>query len=203
MFSKSFLSQESVLISSVRLLKRQVPKHGKPPILPPSKKILYNVVNVPWEKKEIVEELLWRRHVYNNVMLSLRKVFSDEVDMIESAESSLKTLRVKEKEEFERCILLNEERNERLRAERKARAETEMRETKEKLLEKIETALEDEDKNVALRKEEVLRLIKQSPNFITKENLDAKLEEALDNPISYDFAIDLEGRRTDDLPRFI
>uniref|UniRef100_A0A0K0F1E7 Small ribosomal subunit protein mS26 n=1 Tax=Strongyloides venezuelensis TaxID=75913 RepID=A0A0K0F1E7_STRVS len=203
MFSKSFLSKELLIVNGLRFFRRQVPKQGKPPILPPSKKVLYNIVNVPWEKKEYVEELLWRRHVYNNVMISMRQIFSEEIDMRESTGIGLEALRVKEKKELDHCIALNEERNERLRAERKVREEIEMRETKEKILAKIETVLENEDIDVASRKQEVMSLIEQSPNFVTKENLDAKLEEALNNPISYDFAIDTEGRKIDDLPRFI
>lgn len=31
-------------------------------------------------------------------------------------------------------------------------------------------------------------------NFITLENLDQRIEEALDNPKNYNFAIDKEGR---------
>lgn len=39
-------------------------------------------------------------------------------------------------------------------------------------------------------------LLKQeeAKNFITLENLDQRIEEALDNPKNYNFAVDKEGR---------
>ncbi|CEF62611.1 Probable 28S ribosomal protein S26, mitochondrial [Strongyloides ratti] len=203
MFNKSFLSNKALLLSSVRFFRRKQPKQGKPPILPPSKKVLYNIVNVPWQKKEVVEELLWRRHVYNNAMITMREIFKQEVDMKESAGVGLEALRVQEKEELENCLLLNEERNKKLRAEREKRDAEELIKTKEEIFQKICSIIKDEEQNTSIRREEVLRLIEQSPNFITKENLDEKLEEALKNPASFDYAIDVHGNVTQDLPRFI
>lgn len=37
-------------------------------------------------------------------------------------------------------------------------------------------------------------LQEEAKNFITLENLDQRIEEALDNPKNYNFAIDKEGR---------
>ena len=37
-------------------------------------------------------------------------------------------------------------------------------------------------------------LQEEAKNFITLENLDLRIEEALDNPKNYNFAIDREGR---------
>lgn len=34
----------------------------------------------------------------------------------------------------------------------------------------------------------------EAKNFITLENLDQRIEEALDNPKNYNFAVDKEGR---------
>lgn len=41
-------------------------------------KVLYNVVHHRWMRPDIVKELLWRRHVYNNAIVSLRKLFKEE-----------------------------------------------------------------------------------------------------------------------------
>lgn len=37
--------------------------------------------------------------------------------------------------------------------------------------------------------------VERSKHFVTDETLDEKLEEALDNPVVYDYAIDLQGNR--------
>lgn len=41
-------------------------------------KVLYHVVHPRWMRPDIVKELLWRRHVYNNAIVSLRKLFKEE-----------------------------------------------------------------------------------------------------------------------------
>uniref|UniRef100_A0A8C0IRM0 Small ribosomal subunit protein mS26 n=1 Tax=Chelonoidis abingdonii TaxID=106734 RepID=A0A8C0IRM0_CHEAB len=44
------------------------------------------------------------------------------------------------------------------------------------------------------KEREVLQLQEETRNFITPENLDKRIEECLDNPCNYNFAIDKEGR---------
>ncbi|TMS21420.1 28S ribosomal protein S26, mitochondrial [Larimichthys crocea] len=44
------------------------------------------------------------------------------------------------------------------------------------------------------REQEILQLQEDAKNFITMENLDQRIEDALDNPKNYNFAIDREGR---------
>ncbi|MCP9259580.1 BMA-MRPS-26 [Dirofilaria immitis] len=138
-----------------RLISRKIPPPGKPPICPPAKRILYHVVHHRWLKPDVVKELLWRRHVYNNAIVSLRKLFKEESarnkydDMIAKEASE-------ENEEFEHLLKINEERN---------------------------------------RKAAEFVSVERSKHFVTDETLDEKLEEALDNPIVYDYAIDLQGNR--------
>ncbi|NWZ70050.1 RT26 protein, partial [Acrocephalus arundinaceus] len=60
-------------------------------------------------------------------------------------------------------------------------------ETAEKQARKMEAFLEEKEK-------EVLQLQEEAKNFITPENLEARIEECLDNPQNYNFAIDKDGR---------
>lgn len=90
----------------------------KPPILPPSKKVLYTVSHKDWEKPAYVEELLWRRHVYNNAMESLRKVFAQEIKQKEREGLAIESLRKQELEELDILIAENERRNMKLAEER-------------------------------------------------------------------------------------
>uniref|UniRef100_A0A0K0EMD0 Small ribosomal subunit protein mS26 n=1 Tax=Strongyloides stercoralis TaxID=6248 RepID=A0A0K0EMD0_STRER len=203
MFDKPFLCNKKLLLSSIRFFKRKQPRQGKPPILPPSKKVLYTVVNVPWEKKEVVEELLWRRHAYNNALVTLREIFKEEVDMKERAGVGLESIRIEEGNELDKCLALNEERNKKLRAEREKRDAEELAKTKDEIFQKIQNIIVEEEQDTNACREKVLLLIKQSHTFITKENLDKKLEEALDNPVSFDYAIDIHGNATEDIPRSI
>uniref|UniRef100_A0A663NC12 Small ribosomal subunit protein mS26 n=2 Tax=Athene cunicularia TaxID=194338 RepID=A0A663NC12_ATHCN len=44
------------------------------------------------------------------------------------------------------------------------------------------------------KEKEVLQLQEEAKTFITLENLDARIEQCLDNPRNYNFAIDKDGR---------
>lgn len=83
----------------------------KPPILPPAKRVLYGVVHPKWDKSDQVEELLWRRHIYNNAMISLRKVFAQEIKQKEREGLAIESLRKQELEELDLLIAENERRN--------------------------------------------------------------------------------------------
>ena len=122
------------LQTSVRHLRRKAPPPGyvcdfkrhfihvdlfsKPPIVPPAKKVLYNVIQREWTDPADVEQLLWRRHVYNNAMQSLRKVFAEDVRQKEKQGLGIENLRVEESEELNFLIAENDARNRELAAER-------------------------------------------------------------------------------------
>lgn len=61
----------------------------------------------------------------------------------------------------------------------------------------LEAALEREQKQqefIRIKEEEVMQLQEEAKNFITLENLDQRIDDVLDNPKNYNFAIDKEGR---------
>jgi hypothetical protein len=109
--SKIFLAMSLPLFISSRNIGRRTPKPGKPPILPPAKKVLYKVVHPPWMKPEDVKELLWRRHTYNNAVVSLRKVLKKEIEAKEAAGLGVEAQGEREKEELNELISENERRN--------------------------------------------------------------------------------------------
>ncbi|VDK64732.1 unnamed protein product [Anisakis simplex] len=78
---------------------------------------------------------------------------------------------------------------------RHEREEQEMKITEESILKEIEAELLKREENVQKRTAEVLEMVMKSKNFVTAENLDEKLKEALDNPVVYDYAIDLMGHK--------
>ncbi|KAI4804208.1 hypothetical protein KUCAC02_025842 [Chaenocephalus aceratus] len=49
-------------------------------------------------------------------------------------------------------------------------------------------------RNCQRKEKEILKLQEDVKNFITLENLDQRIEEALDNPQNYNFAIDKQGK---------
>ncbi|PIC40249.1 hypothetical protein B9Z55_011655 [Caenorhabditis nigoni] len=178
-----------------RQMGRRQPKQGKPPILPPSKKVLYHVVHAAWQKPEDVEELLWRRHAYNNAVVSLREVFRAEIAQNASHGQGIEAMKEAEALEFDELILENQKRNEAKRAARESRESEATKETKRVILDEIHVELEKRNLEKKAAEEEVKRAIERSSGFVDRENLEKKILEALEKPTIYDFAIDRAGNK--------
>ena len=62
--------------------------------------MLYRIVDGDWEEPEYVQELLCRRHVYNNAMISIQKLFREETRSRESAGLGIENLKKQEQLEL-------------------------------------------------------------------------------------------------------
>ncbi|XP_041047973.1 28S ribosomal protein S26, mitochondrial [Carcharodon carcharias] len=137
----------------------------------------------------------YRQHV--GIIGALRAEFKEEMlrKRYEEEVGSLAEERAKlESEEHQKLMAFNNLENERLR---KIREERIQREAKEEQEQKLQAAIYREKKRdefLKQKEQEVLQLQEAVKNFITLENLDQRIEEALDNPKNYNFAIDEEGR---------
>lgn len=163
--------------------------------MPPSKKVLYHVVHAPWQKPEDVEELLWRRHAYNNAVISLREVFRAELSQNASHGQGIEAMKDAEAEELNTLIQENEKRNEEKRAARAASESDATKETKAVILEEIRVELEKRNEGKKLAEQEVKDTIARAHGFVDRENLETKILEALEKPTIYDFAIDRAGNK--------
>uniref|UniRef100_A0A0K0D939 Small ribosomal subunit protein mS26 n=1 Tax=Angiostrongylus cantonensis TaxID=6313 RepID=A0A0K0D939_ANGCA len=153
-------------------------------------KVLYNVVHVPWQSPEDVKELLWRRHVYNNAVISLKEVFRQEIREAEAAGKSMEAMKEEEDAEFNRLIAENDVINQKKAEARAKREEAEWRTTQQEILKEIDEALQKQHKLANEASAEVRAAIDRSQNFVDERNLEEKILEALENPKVYDFAID-------------
>ncbi|NWS50118.1 RT26 protein, partial [Probosciger aterrimus] len=97
-------------------------------------------------------------------------------------------------EEHQSLLAWNDEENARQRARREERLRKEEEEQRRQKLEAAETQARKREAFLKEREKEVLQLQEEAKTFITLENLDARIEECLDNPRNYNFAIDKEGR---------
>lgn len=134
---------------------------------------------------------------YQLIMKALRLEFKEEVlrKRYEEQTGSLAEERARQDAEEHRALMaFNQEENQRLLKLRILRVQNEMEEAERK---KLEADLQSEEKQQELIKQremEILQLQEDAKNFITLENLDERIEAALDNPKNYNFAIDKEGR---------
>lgn len=152
-------------------------------------------MHAPWQKPEDVEELLWRRHAYNNAVISLREVFRAELAQNASHGQGIEAMKEAEALELDELIAQNEKRNEEKRAARKEREAEDAKETKSVILEEIRVELEKRNAGKKQAEDEVKNAISRSSEFITRSNLETKILEALEKPTIYDFAIDRAGNK--------
>ncbi|XP_059421514.1 28S ribosomal protein S26, mitochondrial [Carassius carassius] len=118
----------------------------------------------------------------------LRKKYEEEVGSV--AEERAK----REAEEHRSLMALNDAENLRMYQIREQRMQKEAEAAE---LKKREAAIlhQQELENYIKEKErQILLLQEEAKDFITPDNLDQRIEEALDNPKNYNFAIDKEGR---------
>ncbi|CAB3402650.1 unnamed protein product [Caenorhabditis bovis] len=189
------VNSEGMIVQQKRRLGRRMPKQGKPPILPPSKKVLYHVVHAPWQKPEDVEQSLWQRHVYNNAVISLREIFRQELQQNASIGRGIDSMKEAEAKELDELISANERKNKAKAAERAARESENEKEAKNVILAEIEESLAKRNAEKKAAEQEVLAAIERSKEFVTRENLESKILEALEKPVVYDFAIDIKGNK--------
>ncbi|KAG7461575.1 hypothetical protein MATL_G00192620 [Megalops atlanticus] len=134
---------------------------------------------------------------YNMILRSLRFQFKEELlrRRYEQEVGSLAEERAKQEAEEHRALMAwNAAENQRLRRQRELRIQ---KEAEEQEMRKQEATILREKKmesHVKEKEEEILQLLEEAKTFITLENLEQRIEEALDNPKSYNFAIDKEGR---------
>lgn len=103
--------------------------------------------------------------------------------------------KMEEQNEIKRMLELNELENKKITVQR---AERVIKENEAKLARR----LKGDEKRAAIKREvleeqtrRVENTIKQSSNFITRENLDQRIEEILDTPTNYDFCLTKSGKK--------
>ncbi|XP_004433872.1 PREDICTED: 28S ribosomal protein S26, mitochondrial [Ceratotherium simum simum] len=95
--------------------------------------------------------------------------------------------------EHRELMAWNQAENQRLHELRIARLRQEAQEQEQRRAEEKARQAREAQAWAQLKEQEVLQLQEEAKNFITRENLQARVEEALDSPKSYNWAITREG----------
>ncbi|XP_020861160.1 small ribosomal subunit protein mS26 [Phascolarctos cinereus] len=137
--------------------------------------------------------LMERFKSYKQTVQALRREFMEEVwrKAHDKKFADLKALR--DSEEHKQLMAWNQAENARLQALRISRLQRQEQE-QERLreLEEMQKAQEMEA-FVREKEKEVLQLQEDAKTFITQDNLEEKIEAALDNPRNYNWALTKEG----------
>ncbi|XP_038554291.1 28S ribosomal protein S26, mitochondrial [Micropterus salmoides] len=134
---------------------------------------------------------------YQMIMRALRLEFKEEVlrRKYEEETGSLAEERAKQEAEEHRALMAwNNQENLRMLKLRVLRVQKEKEEAERKQVEAAIKREQEREKLIKEKESEILKLQEDAKNFITLENLDQRIDEALDNPKNYNFAIDKEGR---------
>ncbi|XP_066488581.1 small ribosomal subunit protein mS26 [Tiliqua scincoides] len=97
-------------------------------------------------------------------------------------------------QEHRQLMAWNDAENRRLQEKRQERLQKEAAAEKERRLRGAEYQATLLEEFVKEKEREVLQLQEEAKSFITPENLDERIEECLNHPRNYNFAIDKEGR---------
>ncbi|XP_030046384.1 small ribosomal subunit protein mS26 [Microcaecilia unicolor] len=186
------------LLSRLRPLLPPPPARGRKSRHDPPAKSKAGRVNRPPpvdpEELLVVRE---RYRQYREVLSALRAEFQ-EVVMRKRYEEKLGTLAAEraqqEIEEHRMLMAWNDAENARMHLKREERTQQEQKKEQQR---KLQAAIHREtldEQFLQEKTQEVLQLQEEAKHFITKENLDQRIEAALDNPKNYNFSIDKEGR---------
>lgn len=174
---------------------RAVPARGrKTRYNPPAKSKAGRVKLPPPVDPEELLVVLERYRQHRLVLSALRAEFRAEVLQKKQEERLAAEGSLEELEEHRRLMAWNDEENARQRARREERLRKQEEEEKRRKLEIAEKQARKMEAFVEEKEKEVLQLQEEAKNFITHENLEARIEECLDNPRNYNFAIDKDGR---------
>lgn len=169
--------------------------HRKPRWLGTAKSKLFRV---PERQKQIAEEVAELKRLHNNYhtqMKAVRRFLMDEVEASKLISRAGMVIQTPEEEaaEWEEVQRINEDWNRKVGEVRDNRLAEEREKRTNYILERL-VAKEQREQDNRERVEERVRLEKElSKAYITRDNIDKAIEMALVQPISYNFAIDLNG----------
>ncbi|XP_053258054.1 28S ribosomal protein S26, mitochondrial [Podarcis raffonei] len=141
--------------------------------------------------------VLGRYERYRRVMTALRGEFKEEVLRKHYAEKYGEVWKQREEaanKEHQELMAWNDAENRRLRERREERLRKEEAADQERRRQGAQNRATYMEEIIKEKEREVLQLQEEAKNFITPENIDERIEECLDNPRNYNFAIDKEGR---------
>lgn len=165
----------------------------KPRWLPVAKSKMFRIPERPKIPENERNELKRLHDRYNTHMRAVRKYFAQEFR--ESSATSLAAL-LETKDEEEKhllCMKENEEWNKQVALLREQRL-IKLQEARQESILAKKVAFEERQKEWLEKAEQLVREEKERAKFyITADNIDEAIEEALASPVDHNYAIDLEG----------
>ncbi|CAI9154834.1 unnamed protein product [Rangifer tarandus platyrhynchus] len=163
---------------------------------PPAKSKIGRVATPPAVDPAEFFVLTERYRQYRQTVRALRQEFVTEVRRkAHEARAGVLAERkaLQDAAEHRELMAWNQAENRRLHELRMARLRQEAREQERRQAEEAAREAREAEAWAQLKEREVLQLQEDAKNFITRQNLEARVEEALDSPKSYNWAITREA----------
>lgn len=190
--------KKTLLQRTLPMITQYAEAHRKPRWVPVAKSKMFRIPKRPVITEEERVELLRINNNYKTQMRAIRKFYRDElVKELSSSNNraSEESLRV-EREDWERCLKLNEEWNANISVEREKRRAEQLHKMEQYALARMEAKDLELEQRIAKASAEIRKQKELSSTFITPETIDAAIDEAIANPVDYNYAIDLKGQQT-------
>uniref|UniRef100_A0A1A7WQ79 Small ribosomal subunit protein mS26 n=1 Tax=Iconisemion striatum TaxID=60296 RepID=A0A1A7WQ79_9TELE len=187
--ARLFAPRSTVLVEAVRGRKSRTDpvaksKEGRIKVPPPVDPVEMVVLNERYTEYQLILRAL-RLEFKEEV---LRKKYEEEMGSQAEKRARL------EAEEHRSLMAWNDQENLNTLKARMLRMQKEAEEAQHRKMEMVLQREQEQQEFIKQREEEILQLQEEAKNFITLQNLDQRIEEALDNPKNYNFAVDKEGR---------
>lgn len=167
----------------------------KPIWFPTAPSKLYNIREPTYYAPDEFEQLEVLERKYRDGVRSLQKYLEKEVYLASMASGGYSPEQVKaEEDEQARLLEENNKENERIRLIREEMTIKFQQEIEEQAFEKEFNRLKEEMYAKELAKIDIENEIERSKTYITRDRFEEAIEYALSNPVSYEFAIDLNGK---------
>ncbi|XP_063882079.1 small ribosomal subunit protein mS26-like [Scylla paramamosain] len=179
--------------TAVSLLGSQSVRWRKPRWLPVAPSKQFRIPKKPQVPEADVRELKRLNDNYKTVMKAVRKHLREEsVRTADTSELAMQQV-AQEEEEHQQLMEYNRQENLRVAALREER----IRKEHEAEIARVEASLVKQAQIAAEAEQEALRIINETQElvktFIKREDLEKAIEEAMENPTDYNFALDQEG----------
>uniref|UniRef100_A0A1E1X3W9 Small ribosomal subunit protein mS26 n=1 Tax=Amblyomma aureolatum TaxID=187763 RepID=A0A1E1X3W9_9ACAR len=182
------------LLGLQQLRWKKKPKGSKPRWMPIAPTKLFKINPGPPVDPEEIAVLRRMRAAYRTEMKAIRNYWMEENRKDLELADKYSAVSQEEEREHERLLEENDKENQRVAILRMERNKLEQEKRVEELLQREADAklkLEQLKQHV----DEIVRIEKErSATYITLEKLDEAIELAIENPISYSFAIDAQGK---------
>lgn len=164
----------------------------KPIWLPTAKSKMFRVPQRPKIPEEEKKELKRLNANYKTYMNSLIHHFH-KIHIYQTSQERQDMISAEWEREFEESRRINNEWNESVAAERKKRLEKEKEEEVKRVEMKLQKNAEEMAKKLIEIEAEVATVLEQAENFITEQNIDAAIDEALKHVENHNYTIDVHG----------